>query len=285
MGRKLARIWAGALVTGLVLLTVTAAAAAPDISGEADGDAYAVAGADGGRHLPSTAGASGQDPNVAYLRAAHCPNPSPDALDTPICPAGVGPVLVATCPSGELGLPPLWIRTRDAASATGWTPWLLIPGSGGCPGDPGFPAITAADFQRLPLTPSAITIQPPTGWTLANVQTIVYSSDAPQTLRTTVLGLGVTVRATPARFTWDFGDGTGPLATADPGRPYPEATITHAYRAEGVHRIGLATQWTGEFLVDGFATWLPVSGTAQTATTSGALTVYTARSRLVADPT
>jgi len=179
----------------------------------------------------------------------------------------------------------LWRRTRDATTATGWTPWNLIAGSGGCPGDPGFPAVTAADFQRLPLTPSAIHIEPPNGWTLANVQTIVYASGAPQTLRTAVLGLGVTVRATPARFTWTFGDGSEPLATTDPGKPYPEATITHAYRAEGVHRIGLATQWAGEFLVDGFTTWLPVNGTAQTATTSEPLSVYTARSRLVADPT
>ena len=144
--------------------------------------------------------------------------------------------------------------------------------------------MSATDFQRLPLAPSAIHIQPPTGWTLANVPTIVYASDEPQTLRTTVLGVDVTVRASPVRFTWTFGDGSAPLATPDPGRPYPNATITHEYRVEGALRIGLATQWTGDFLVDGFNTWLPVDGTAQTVGPSEPLTVYTARSRLVAGP-
>ena len=92
------------------------------------------------------------------------------------------------------------------------------------------------------------------------------------------------MRATPARFTWTFGDASAPLATTDPGKPYPDATIAHAYRAAGVHRIGLTTAWTGEFLVDGFSTWLPIDGTAQTRATSRPLTVYTARSRLVAGP-
>jgi len=176
----------------------------------------------------------------------------------------------------------MWTRSVDAASVTGWTPWTLVPGA--CPGNPAFPGITAADFQRLPLAPSAIHIEPPTGWTLVNVPTIVYASGEPQSLRTTVVGVGVTVRATPASFTWTFGDGSPPVATTDPGKAYPAATITHAYLAAGVHRIGLLTQWNGEFLVDGSSTWLPVTGTAQTTSTSDPLTVYTAHSRLVAGP-
>jgi hypothetical protein len=142
--------------------------------------------------------------------------------------------------------------------------------------------MTAADFQRLPLTPSAIHIEPPAGWTLANIPTIVYTSREPQVLRTTVLDLGVTVRATPARFTWSFDDGSAPLTTTDPGKAYPDATLTHSYRSEGTRHIGLATQWTGEFLVDGFTTWVPITGTAQTATTGDPLTVYTAHAHLVA---
>lgn len=284
MKRRLSGTVIGAVI-GLLLGTSGSSGPGPDIGGRAEDDSAIIEGLLTGGAAGPARTATAQDPNAAYLRSAQCPNVAPGTVDTPICPDGVGPVLVATCPSGERGIPPLWIRTRDATTASGWTPWRLLPGSGGCPGDPGFPAITAADFQRLPLTPSAIHIQPPTGWTLANVQTIVYASNDPQTLRTTVLGLGVTVRASPTRFTWSFGDGSAPFATTDPGKPYPEATISHAYRAEGIHRIALATQWTGEFLVDGFATWLPVNGTAQTATTSEPLSVYTARSRLVADPT
>ena len=53
----------------------------------------------------------------------------------------------------------------------------------------------------------------------------------------------------------------------------------------GVHRIGLDTRWSGQFLVDGFTTWLPITGTATTHTTSPELTVHTARAHLVATGT
>jgi hypothetical protein len=202
----------------------------------------------------------------------------------PICPVGVGPVLVVTCPAGQVGLAPLWRRTVDPGSVTGWTAWVLLAGTSTCPGDPGFPALTASDLQRLPLVPSTIRIEPPTGWTLANVPTIVFTANGTQLLRTTILGVGVSVRATPTTFTWDFDDHTAPLTTTDPGAPYPDARITHTYRAAGTHQLTLTTGWTGQFQVDGYPTWQPITGTATTTTTSDPLTVHTARPHLVADP-
>jgi len=255
----------------------------PGLYGYAQGDQVSVGGS-----TSTTAGGSASssqpDPNVEFQRSNECPNAVPGVAGGWDCPFNVFPLLVLTCPSGETTLPAEWSRSRDAAAPTGWTPWSPTGRVSGCPGDAGFPGLTAADFQRLPLAPSEIHLQPPDGWTLANVPTIVYASGASQTLRTTVLGVGVTVRATPASFTWAFGDGSAPLATTDPGEPYPDATIAHAYRAAGVQRIGLTTGWTGEFRVDGFAAWLPIDGTAQTRATSRPLTVYTAHSRLVADP-
>jgi hypothetical protein len=275
-------LWAVLILIGSILSTATAAVASPDISGEADGDAYGVVGADrvlgGGGHV----GNAVANPDVQYLPGpVNCLNQAPGTPETPACPSAVIASQAAPCPTGAR-LPLFWTRSRDAASVTGWTPWALVPGA--CPGNPGFPGITAADFQRLPLVPSAIHVEPPTGWTLVNLPTIVYASGEPQSLRTTVVGIGVTVRATPASFTWTFGDGSPPLATTDPGKAYPAATITHAYLAAGVNRIRLVTQWNGEFLVDGSSTWLPVTGTAETTSNSEPLTVYTAHSRLVAGP-
>ena len=145
-------------------------------------------------------------------------------------------------------------------------------------------AAIAAEFQRLPLTPSQLSVQPPSGWTLVNVDTIVFTDDHDQLLTTTVLGVEVTIRATPVRYTWDFGDGTDPLTTTDPGHPWPEHTLAHRYTAEATHTIALTTSWTGQFQVAGTTTWEPVDGTATTTTTSDPLTVYEAHSRLVSGP-
>ena len=272
---------AAVLGVGLPFQSIAAPPVDPGLFGYATGSQVAIGGS-----RNATAGVaedpSQPDPNVEFQRNAQCPNTAPGQQDGWDCPVGHTTEVLFTCPSGELMLPPEWSRSRDATSPTGWTPWNLTGKVGSCPGDIGFPGLTAADFQRLPLVPSQIYLQPPDGWTLANVPTFVYASGGSQTLRTTVLGFGVTVRATPARFTWTFGDGSASIATTDPGKPYPDGTITHAYRAAGVHRIALTTEWNGQFLVDGFTTWLPIDGTAQTRATSAPLRVYTARSRLVA---
>jgi hypothetical protein len=142
----------------------------------------------------------------------------------------------------------------------------------------------AQEFQRLPLTPSPLSVQPPSGWTLVNADTIAFADDGMQTLSTTVLGLGVTIRATPDTFTWSFGDGSPALETHDPGRPWPDQTISHQYTSEGTHSIGLTTTWAGTFQVEGSSRWDPVPGTATTSSTSEPITVYEARSRLVSGP-
>ena len=269
--------------SALTLITFALPAVFGGWQGETDDDAFQIIGENSA--TASAAGGSSASAAVAFLRSAQCPNPALGTLDTPDCPGGATPVAAVVCPAGQVGLPPLWTRTADPGTVTGWGAWTLLPGTSTCPGDAGFPTLTATDLQRLPLVPSTIRIEPPTGWTLANVPTIVWTPNPTQTLRTTVLGVGVSVRASPTMFTWDFDDDTSTLTTADPGAPYPNESITHTYRAAGTHRLTLTTQWTGQFLVDGYPTWQPITGTATTTTTSGPLTVHTARPHLVADPT
>jgi len=157
--------------------------------------------------------------------------------------------------------------------------------SGGCVVDVDIRAAIAQEFQRLPLTPSVLQMQPPSGWTLVNADTVAFTDGSEQVLSTTVLGVGVTIRATPASFRWDFGDGSDPLTTTDPGRPWPDHTIAHRYSAEATHRVTLTTAWTATFQIAGTAGWEPVTGTATTTSTSEPLTVYEARSHLVGGPT
>ena len=157
--------------------------------------------------------------------------------------------------------------------------------AGGCVADVDLRAAIAQELQRLPLTPSKLSVQPPSGWTLVNADTVAFADDDEQLLTTTVLGFEVAIRATPTSFTWDFGDGSAPLRTRDPGRPWPEQTIAHRYQAEGTHRITLTTTWSAVFQIAGTQGWEPVDGTATTTSTSQPLDVYEARSHLVAGPT
>ena len=106
--------------------------------------------------------------------------------------------------------------------------------------------LTLTDFRSLPLTPSTIVHQPAGTWTLVNVETIVYTSSDTQTLSTTVLGLPISVRARPVSFTWDFGDGSEPLVTADPGAAYPTHTIAHTYTREETVTISLRPPVVGD---------------------------------------
>lgn len=168
------------------------------------------------------------------------------------------------------------------------------PGEWSAAGDPiaDQSCVTPADLAdeaaralaTLTISPSPIVVQPPDGWTLVNVPTITYTQPAEQVLDTTLLGISVQIRATPRSFTWDYGDGTAPLSTTDPGAAYPHHTVAHTYDepAEQV-QIALTTTWSGQFRITGTPTWTDVTGTATTTSTADPLRVYEARSRLVTD--
>jgi hypothetical protein len=96
---------------------------------------------------------------------------------------------------------------------------------------------------------------------------------------TTLLGMPVRVRATPVKFTWNFGDGAS-LRTTDAGAPYPRMTTTHVYRQPGRRAISLVTSYAGEYSVsDG--PWLPVEGEVEVSSTAVIVVVFEARAHLV----
>ncbi|GAA2720080.1 PKD domain-containing protein [Cellulomonas aerilata] len=274
-----------------LLLASPAAALTGDDNWRAktDRDAYLVGGT---RAAPSNqdSGSSGRSNSASSAEFRRTPislcSPGKELGTLPRlgvdCPASSALVITVDCEPDSVSVDPLFRRSPDPFTADGWGEWEMV--DNGCLSVADIGAAVAQEFRRLPLTPSTLSVQPPSGWTLVNADTIAFADDDDtQTLLTTVLGLGVTIRATPDTFTWSFGDGSPELTTSDPGRPWPDHTVAHRYTSEGMHAISLTTTWAGTFQVAGSSTWAPVDGTATTTSTSPPLTVYEARSRLVSE--
>ena len=215
-------------------------------------------------------------PTYAYRNVVACSGNTPNAggLDnlctnaTTACPDGYWQYWLFRSPAGVD--PAQWqqVGTRcltaaEAAAAA-----------------PEFPGLTQADLQRLPLPSGTPRLQPDNGYALVGVGTNVYADAAPVELDTVVVGFPVRVRATPERFSWAFGDGASLGPTTDPGAPYPDLRLTHAYRAPGAYDVTLTTHYTGEYSVAGGA-WLPIDGEAQVTSAPVAVEVLAGRSALV----
>lgn len=194
--------------------------------------------------------------------------------------------LAASCAAGEVVLDPIFRRTwvdNEDGTISGLSGWQLV-NTGDCLTALDLAPLVEAEFQRLTIVPSPVVIQPPDGWTLVNVDTITYTTSTAQTFATTLLGVPVTIEATPASFTWDYDDGSAPVTTTDPGRLYPHQTVAHVYEQEAVAAISLGSTWTGRFQITGTSTWTPVTGTARNSTNAPPSRIYEARSRLVDGP-
>ena len=214
-----------------------------------------------------------------YQRAPMC-NVSGPHLTTPLngpCPPADGSTGPMNC-GEDTTLDPLWMQER-ADENSPWSPWRPVD-YGGCGADI-LPVLTAEDFRRLPLPAPALTLQPDRGWVLVNIETIVRTDPTPVTLRTDLLGVGITVEATPTLWTYDFGDGHT-LTTRSPGHPYPDHDTFHEYeKPDPARTITLTAQWTGRYQVDGSPVWRDVDGVAFTTTTSAPFRVEERTSRLV----
>lgn len=242
---------------------------------QATGDAINV-GWSSGSDTGDTVAAQRPSDHMQRMRAPRCP-PAVAPTESPVPCPGDPVVPLAECGDAAT-LPELWERP-DPDAVPG--PWRLIgPTVCAAPSDV-TPAMVLAAFRRLPLAPSPLVVQPDRGWVLVNKPTVVHADERPQTLTTTILGTTVVVTATPTRYAWDFGDGAT-LTTTDPGRPWPDGTLTHAYPHVGAYRITLTTTWTATYTLAGGPAARDVPGTATTTSTTAPLVVQERRSRLVA---
>jgi hypothetical protein len=195
------------------------------------------------------------------------------------CPDGSLP-RIEYCDDGSEATPPLWVRWETPVGSGRWGEWSLYRGYT-CGGETTFEFHLRRAWEAMPIAPHRIGLQPDTGWIFSNVPTIAMVDRDPRELPTTILGRAVLIRANPGVMTWEWGDG-GRTITYDRGAPYPNQTLTHTYAYfEGDVIINLTSTWTGEYSLDGGATWRPAPGTATTTSTPVPLTVYNPHSHVV----
>ena len=107
---------------------------------------------------------------------------------------------------------------------------------------------------------------------------MVWTSPDKQTFNITLLGTPIEVEATPTSFNWDWGDGQT-FDTTDPGSPYPNYTVSHAYEVTGDgYVIRLRTSWSARWRIAGQTQWHQVNGTVTTTETSSPFNLYFADS-------
>jgi hypothetical protein len=125
-------------------------------------------------------------------------------------------------------------------------------------------ALVLRAFQRIPVPASRVSIQPPGGKTLVNLETI-FSTQAQEFSRTIgLLGHRVDLEIWPSRFEWVTGDGAD-FATDWAGRPWEKGVpmgeyITHLYDDAADVTTRVDTTWSAKYRVDG-GSWQDVGGT------------------------
>lgn len=113
------------------------------------------------------------------------------------------------------------------------------------------PALSLND-KLVKLLPTASIAQQPSENALVNVP-VIYWCDLPSVFTTKVLVVGEIVDVTMrASFLWSFGDGTF-FATTQPGEPYPDQKITHAYSHSGTYVVTMLATWGGTWSHNGVA--------------------------------
>ena len=249
----------------------------PLIGNRGDGDAYYIDAYqnNGGDSADPVSASSNNGPPRQYVRGPLCQTELTRSDLGPQCPNN--DPIVNICLDGTQARDPLWSRTQQADGT--WTQWAIVQDYF-CPGDAPLLAAIDREWTAMKPQPSDIALQPNTGWVIATVPTVAMAADAPRLHSAVLLGANVDIRATAQDYRWEWGDGTH-TATSDPGKPYPNATLTHTYpHASDAATVALTTTWTGEYRVNG-GPWLNFDSTINSTSTPIQLAIYDPRSRLV----
>jgi hypothetical protein len=230
-----------------------------------------------------------EDPNQ-YMADTHCRADGPDTVD-PGCLALNCP---ATTPGGDEGTPVIWKQAPKSITNPGWTNWIPVSGPT-CLYDAKPENVLANiatrilnDFRQLPVNPGTLEAQP-FPHTLKGGPTNFYTTATEQAFDVTILGQAVHLTATPASFTYNFGDATtlGPTPVA--GYSIPEADwllndtrTSHSYTATGNYPATITTNFTGTYSVNNGPP-LPINGTLDLTTAPKTIQVWKTEKALVAD--
>jgi len=138
----------------------------------------------------------------------------------------------------------------------------------GHPSAPAAPTapITLRDIAAFRPDP-AVDHMEPNGWTIALLDTNFYATGGAHTKAGTLLGQAASVRFTPVRWHWAYGDGT------EASHPFPGGTwaaqgipefdptgTSHIYRQYGTYYIDLDVEYEAEYRFGG-GPWVDIDGT------------------------
>ncbi len=186
-----------------------------------------------------------------------------------VCPDPPGSFMFNVFRSPDTN-PPSWTRIgsacltdADAADLGALTPGMVLEA-----------------FRSMDWPEPELTIQPPDGETLVNFDTNFFTTlSEPQTQTVTLIGIQVTIEATPSSYLWHFGDGADDT-TSTPGSAYPHLDITHTYARAGELSPSVDVVYSGRYRVGGGA-WSDIPGTLTVPGPAVALRVLEAKPQLV----
>jgi hypothetical protein len=148
-------------------------------------------------------------------------------------------------------------------------------GGGGAPARPAPPTrIPESQFQSFDI-PAPTIYAWPKDWAVVGKPAAFWTDTEVSYIDMTLLTYAVTVKVTPERFHWDFGDDTGKTTSAKGEKPPPGSSpqIGHEYQKSGTVSVSMTATFSGEFSVDG-GPWLPIDGFAHVASNEIGIDVY-----------
>ncbi|HEU0205137.1 MAG TPA: hypothetical protein VFQ74_00375 [Pseudolysinimonas sp.] len=127
----------------------------------------------------------------------------------------------------------------------------------------------------------------PNGWVVPGLDANFYSVVDQQLVNGTLLGQPATVRFTPVRWHWNYGDGSaavrstkGATWAAQGLRDFDRTATSHVYETEGEYVIHLSIDFRAEYRF-GAAGFTPIAGTINLPANDLRVTVTGAKTVLV----
>jgi hypothetical protein len=107
----------------------------------------------------------------------------------------------------------------------------------------------------------------PNGWMVVGLDTNFYASGGVRIVNGELLGFPASVRFTPVRWHWSYGDGAaatratrGSTWAAQQAREFDKTATSHIYRTAGTYYIDLSVEYGAEYRFAGGG-WVPLVGT------------------------
>jgi hypothetical protein len=142
------------------------------------------------------------------------------------------------------------------------------------------PGMVLEAFRALSWPEPQLSVQPPDGETLVNFDTNFFTTlTEPETQTVTLIGIQVTIEATPRDYLWHFGDGADET-TSSPGSAYPQLEITHRFTRKGELSPSVDVVYAGRYRIGGGG-WTDIPGTLTVPGPAVALRVLEAKPQLV----